>query len=189
MFNAMTDGHYVVPIGGAQFVPPYMSYFNHVPHATSPMSEDASSSGPSSPVHSRFSSSSSASTSTLDNGEYATDAARAHLHYAKQMAQHTAAMWQKERIAIEKAKLDGTYTGNQTSRQNGNAKPPADAPAPQPSSPTSKCSLSSSSSGSSSSHRRFVSALASIPIFAAFHHSSSNESSPRGRSRIPKNRA
>lgn len=43
------------------------------------------------------------------------------------MADHTAAMWQNERLAIEKAKLDGTYTGNMTSRQNGNARPPKDA--------------------------------------------------------------
>lgn len=181
-------------------MPPYMSYFSHAPHAVSPTSEDGdASSGPSSPVHSRFSSSSTASSSatSVDNGEYAHDAARAHLNYAKTMAQHTAAMWQKERLAIEKSKLDGTYTGNQTSRQNGNAKPPADATTAAPqaaagSSPSSKCSFSSSSSGAAAAahhSRRFVSALAHIPIFAAFSHSTSSESSPRGRSRIPKNRS
>lgn len=126
MFNPTPDNHHVVHIGGAQFVPPMMTHFAHVPNFTiSPTSEASSSSSmasPSSPSHSRFSSSSSSAASAADSLEE-WDTVQAHLNYAKRMADHTALMWQKERLAIEKAKIDGTYTGNVTSRQNGNARP------------------------------------------------------------------
>lgn len=126
------DNHHVVHIGGAAFVPPMMSHFAHVPNfnlsLTSPSSEASGSSSPSSPVHSRFSSSSSSAASEAESLEE-WDQVQAHLSYARRMADHTASMWQKERLAIEKAKLDGTYTGNVTSRQNGNARPSADKPA------------------------------------------------------------
>ncbi|GAC73567.1 hypothetical protein PANT_9c00188 [Moesziomyces antarcticus T-34] len=128
MFSTRHEQHHVVHIGGAEFVPPMMTHFAHVPNlslSTSPSSE-ASGSAASSPVHSRFSSSSTASSAADSLEEW--DAVQAHLAYARRMADHTASMWQKERLAIEKAKLDGTYTGNMTSRQNGNARPPADAP-------------------------------------------------------------
>ena len=104
--------HHVVSIGGASFVPPIMTHLASL----SPSSEASSST--SSPTHSRFSSSSSSATE-LD--EY--DAVQAHLAYARRMAHHTSHMWQMQRLAIEKAKLDGTYTGHMTSRHNGNARP------------------------------------------------------------------
>ncbi|PWZ02686.1 hypothetical protein BCV70DRAFT_4683 [Testicularia cyperi] len=114
MYSNEIDSRHVVPIGGAQFVPPIMTHFGHVPHfTTSPTSEASSSASGSyspreslsSPIHSRFSSSSSSSGSaTSDLEEW--DSVQAHLSYAKQMASHTAAMWQKERLAIEKAKLE-----------------------------------------------------------------------------------
>lgn len=163
--------HHVVNIGGAQFVPPMMTHFAHVPHlnlSISPSSE-ASSSTTSSPVHSRFSSSSSSASSAAESLEE-WDAVQAHLAYAKRMADHTAGMWQKERLAIEKAKLQGTYTGNVTSRQNGNAKPPADKHA----SSSSSASIKSSTSSDKKSRR-----LASI--FSLF--SPSESEAPRGRSR------
>ncbi|EST09951.1 hypothetical protein PSEUBRA_000351 [Kalmanozyma brasiliensis GHG001] len=119
MYNADTS-HHVVHIGGASFVPPMLTHF----HLSSPSSEASS---PTSPVHSRFSSSSSTASSAADSLEE-WDAVQAHLAYARRMADHTSTMWQKERLAIEKAKLDGTYTGNMTSRQNGNARPPKEEP-------------------------------------------------------------
>ncbi|CBQ67738.1 conserved hypothetical protein [Sporisorium reilianum SRZ2] len=133
MYTA-NDHHHVVHIGGAEFVPPMMAHFSHVPsltHSLSPSSESSSSSSQraSSPTQSRFSSSSSSAASAADSLEE-WDAVQAHLAYARRMADHTASMWQKERLAIEKAKLDGTYTGNVTSRQNGNARPTEVKPAP-----------------------------------------------------------
>ncbi|SOV08451.1 uncharacterized protein UDID_00518 [Ustilago sp. UG-2017a] len=165
--------HHVVNIGGTQFVPPMMTHFAHVPHlnlSISPSSE-ASSSTTSSPVHSRFSSSSSSASSAAESLEE-WDAVQAHLAYAKRMADHTAGMWQKERLAIEKAKLQGTYTGNVTSRQNGNATPPADKHA-------SSSSSSSASTKSSTSSDKKSRRLASI--FSLF--SPSESEAPRGRSR------
>ncbi len=106
MFSTRHEQHHVVHIGGAEFVPPMMTHFAHVPNlslSTSPSSE-ASSSAASSPVHSRFSSSSTASSAADSLEEW--DAVQAHLAYARRMADHTASMWQKERLAIEKAKLD-----------------------------------------------------------------------------------
>lgn len=123
-----SDNHHVVHIGGASFVPPMMTHF-HL--STSPSSEASSSSASSSPVQSRFSSSSSTASSAAESLEE-WDAVQAHLAYARRMADHTAVMWQKERLAIEKAKLDGTYTGNMTSRQNGNARPQPNAKAATP---------------------------------------------------------
>lgn len=164
MYNA-DNHHHVVSIGGAQFVPPMMTHFAHVPNlnlSISPSSE-ASSSTASSPVHSRFSSSSSSAASAAESLEE-WDAVQAHLAYARRMADHTAVMWQKERLAIEKAKLDGTYTGNVTSRQNGNARPSADKPS------SAKTSASSEKKG-----RRFGG------IFSLF--SPSESEAPRGRSR------
>ncbi|SPC65390.1 uncharacterized protein UHOD_00518 [Ustilago sp. UG-2017b] len=148
-----------------------MTHFAHVPHlnlSISPSSE-ASSSTTSSPVHSRFSSSSSSASSAAESLEE-WDAVQAHLAYAKRMADHTAGMWQKERLAIEKAKLQGTYTGNVTSRQNANAKPPTDKHA----SSSSSASIKSSTSSDKKSRR-----LASI--FSLF--SPSESEAPRGRSR------
>ncbi|KAJ1030983.1 hypothetical protein NDA18_002208 [Ustilago nuda] len=164
--------HHVVNIGGAQFVPPMMTHFAHVPHlnlSISPSSE-ASSSTASSPVHSRFSSSSSSAFSAAESLEE-WDEVQAHIAYAKRMANHTAGMWQKERLAIEKAKLEGTYTGNVTSRQNGNARPPADKHA-------SSSSSSSASTKSSTSSDKKSRRLASI--FSLF--SPSESEAPRGRS-------
>ncbi|KAJ9476816.1 hypothetical protein PHBOTO_000505 [Pseudozyma hubeiensis] len=103
-----------------------MTHFAHVPNLASSLSSPISeSSSCSSPVHSRFSSSSTSAASEAESLEE-WDAVQAHLAYARRMADHTASMWQKERLAIEKAKLEGTYTGNMTSRQNGNARPPKD---------------------------------------------------------------
>ncbi|SYW79132.1 uncharacterized protein UBRO2_02816 [Ustilago bromivora] len=167
--------HHVVNIGGAQFVPPMMTHFAHVPHlnlSISPSSEASSTA--SSPVHSRFSSSSSASSAAESLEEW--DAVQAHLAYAKRMADHTAGMWQKERLAIEKAKLQGTYTGSVTSRQNGNARPPADKHASSSSSSSSSSAASTKSSTSSDKKSR---RLASI--FSLF--SPSESEAPRGRSR------
>ncbi|SNX81649.1 uncharacterized protein MEPE_00354 [Melanopsichium pennsylvanicum] len=122
-----TDNHYVVHIGGAQFIPPIMNHFNPTTsHSLSPSSE-AWSSNTSSPIQSRFSSSSSSSSSSAASENLDEwDAVQAHFAYARRMVDHTALMWQKERLAIEKSKLDGTYTGNVTSRQNGNARPQSD---------------------------------------------------------------
>lgn len=129
MYNAQ-DNHHVVHIGGAEFVHPSMSHLHLAPSwrsSISPSSEASSShSASSSPTHSRFSSSSSNASSAADSLEE-WDSVQAHLAYARRMADHTAVMWQKERLAIEKAKLDGTYTGNMTSRQNGNARPQPDS--------------------------------------------------------------
>lgn len=119
MYNADTS-HHVVSIGGASFVPPMLAHLQ----LASPSSEASS---PTSPAHSRFSSSSSTASSAAESlDEW--DAVQAHLTYARRMAHHTSSMWQKERLAIEKAKLDGTYRGHETSRQNGNARPPKDEP-------------------------------------------------------------
>ncbi|KAJ1031750.1 hypothetical protein NDA13_002139 [Ustilago tritici] len=171
--------HHVVNIGGAQFVPPMMTHFAQVPHlnlSISPSSE-ASSSTVSSPVHSRFSSSSSSASSAAESLE-GWDPVQAHLAYAKRMADHTAGMWQKERLAIEKAKLEGTYTGNVTSRQNGNARPPADKHAASSASSSSASSSSASTKSPTSSDKKSR-RLASI--FSLF--SPSESEAPRGRSR------
>ncbi|KAJ1030331.1 hypothetical protein NDA16_001241 [Ustilago loliicola] len=167
MYNA-DNHHHVVSIGGAQFVPPMMTHFAHVPNLNLSISPSSEASSPaSSPVNSRFSSSSSSASSAAESLEE-WDAVQAHLAYARRMADHTAVMWQKERLAIEKAKLEGTYTGNVTSRQNGNARPPADMPSSTPSS-------SKSSTSSEKKSRRFGS------IFSLF--SPSESEAPRGRSR------
>lgn len=165
----------MVHIGGASFVPPVMTHFAHVPnlalHTTSPSSEASCSnhSSASSPTQTRFSSSSTESAESLDEW----DAVQAHLAYARRMADHTAEMWQKERLAIEKAKLEGTYTGNMTSRQNGNAKP---SPSDIPSKPSTSTSAPSSTDKKGSPHKRFGSLFTSI--------FSPHDSEPaRGRSR------
>ncbi|SPO19999.1 uncharacterized protein UTRI_00390_B [Ustilago trichophora] len=167
MYNP-DNHHNVVSIGGASFVPPMMAHFNLAPlHTTSPSSEASSSS--SSPTQSRFSSSSSSASSAAESLEE-WDAVQAHLAYARRMADHTAVMWQKERLAIEKAKLDGTYTGNMTSRQNGNARPQPDAK------PTDSNAHTAAKSNTDTKAKRFSGLFASL--------FSPHESEPaRGRSR------
>lgn len=153
--------HHVVSIGGASFVPPMMTHFTSLHGSLSPSSESSSAS---SPTHSRFSTSSSASESLEE-----WDAVQAHLAYARRMADHTATMWQKERLAIEKAKLDGTYTGNVTSRQNGNARPTE-----------TKAAASPSSAGSTASEKK---AKRWTGLLAALFSPSEAEVQQRGRSR------
>ncbi|CDR99739.1 uncharacterized protein SPSC_02576 [Sporisorium scitamineum] len=153
MYNA-NDHHHVVSIGGAEFVPPMMAHFAHVPnltHSLSPSSE----------------SSSSSAASAADSLEE-WDAVQAHLAYARRMADHTATMWQKERLAIEKAKLEGTYTGNVTSRQNGNARPTEGKVAP--------VVAAGGSAGSEKKGRKFGGLLAAL-------FSPSEAELSRGRSR------
>ncbi|KIS71907.1 uncharacterized protein UMAG_00336 [Mycosarcoma maydis] len=161
---ASQDNHHVVHIGGAQFVPPVMTHFAHVSNLagalSSPISESSSCS---SRVHSRFSSSStSASCESEPESLQEWDALQAHVAYARRMADHTAHMWQRERLAIEKAKLQGTYTGNITSRQNGNARPP-----------THHDSKSSSPSNTHSKHSHKLKPFAGLlnALFSPSNHS------------------
>ncbi|TKY90565.1 hypothetical protein EX895_000563 [Sporisorium graminicola] len=174
MYNA-NDHHHVVHIGGAEFVPPMMTHFAHVPnltHSLSPSSESSSSSSSqhtSSPTQSRFSSSSSGSGASAADSLEEWDAVQAHLAYARRMADHTASMWQRERLAIEKAKLDGTYTGNMTSRQNGNARPTETKATPSAS--------AGSSAGSEKKGRKLGGLLASL------FSPTESEPASRGRSR------
>ncbi|SPO20913.1 uncharacterized protein UTRI_00390 [Ustilago trichophora] len=170
MYNP-DNHHNVVSIGGASFIPPMMTHFNLAPlHTTSPSSEassSSSSSSSSSPTQSRFSSCSSSASSAAESLEE-WDQVQAHLAYARRMADHTAVMWQKERLAIEKAKLDGTYTGNMTSRQNGNARPQPDAKSTQ--------STNASTSSTDKKGKRWTG------LFASLFSPQENEPS-RGRSR------
>ena len=106
--------HSVIHIGGPSFLPPA---YEHFTTASSASSTASSSSSPD--LESRFSMSTTSSRGSMED----MDLAQAHLAYARQMASHTAAMWQRERLAIEQAKLNGTWTGSATSRTNGSAKP------------------------------------------------------------------
>lgn len=162
-------------------MPPMMTHFAHVPNLahtlSSPTSEASSSSACSSPTHSRFSSSSTTAASEAESLEE-WDAVQAHLAYARRMADHTALMWQRERLAIEKAKLDGTYTGNVTSRQNGNARPTA-AQQAKASPPAAPATAGAGASDKKVKSRGFGGLLASLfsPVSDAEPHQS------RGRSR------
>ncbi|EPQ28844.1 uncharacterized protein PFL1_03647 [Pseudozyma flocculosa PF-1] len=96
----------VIPIGGPSYTP-RISVSSHSPSASSSSS----------------SSSSSSCYSPTSEHSFRTSLDAQQVQYARSMASHTASMWQRERLAIEKAKLDGTWKGDMTSRTNGSAKP------------------------------------------------------------------